>query len=171
MTGLFSRRLQQSLHVGRRRGQDHLEPGEVHEHRIGTLRVLRGELRAAADGRPEGDREFRLAAEHVVDLGGLVDDLVHGDEAEGDLSPVADRAHAGARRADCHAGHRALGDRRRPCAHRAELLGERRNRVGRQVEDRRIAPHLLGDRREGGLRIGHLGHGTDSLIVNRWRED
>ena len=40
----------------------------------------------------------------------------------------------------------------------AELLEQRRKRVGRHVEDLRIAPHLLGDRLDGGLVVGQLSH-------------
>ena len=41
---------------------------------------------------------------------------------------------------------------------RAELLEQRRQRVGRHVEDLRIAPHLLGDRLERGLVVCQLAH-------------
>ena len=53
-----------------------------------------------------------LAAEHVVDLARLIDDLVHRDEGERDLPPIHDRPKARARRADGDAGQGRLGDRR-----------------------------------------------------------
>ena len=88
--------------------------------------MLRRDLAAAPDGRPIEDREGHLAAEHVVDLRGLIDDLVHRDKAERHLPPVDDRAEAAAGRADRHAGQRRFGDRRRPDPLGAELLQQRR---------------------------------------------
>ena len=120
--------------------------------------MLRRDLAAAPDGCPIKDREGHLAAEHVVDLRGLVDDLVHRYEAERDLPPVDDRAEAAAGGADRHAGQRRFGDRRRSDPLRAELLQQRRKRVGRHVEDLGIAPHLFGNRFDGGLVIGQLSH-------------
>ena len=120
--------------------------------------MLRRDQAAASNGRPIKDREGHLAAEHVVDLRSLIDDLIHRDEAECHLAPVDDRAKAAAGRTNSHAGQRRFGDRRRPDALGAKLLEQRRQRVGRHVEDLGIAPHLLGDGFEGGLVIRKLPH-------------
>ena len=112
----------------------------------GRLRVLRRELRAAADGRPEEDRERRLAAEHVVDLRGLIDDLVHRDKAR--TSPAASRRSGGSREPAAPIAMPVIAASAIGVALirlSAELLEQRRDRVGRHVEDLGIAPHLLGD--------------------------
>src|SRR5439155_20053647 len=57
-----------------------------------------------------------------------------------------------------HARERRLGDRGRPDPLGAELLQQRRQRIGRHVEDLGVAPHLLGDGFEGGLVIRQLSH-------------
>ncbi len=113
---------------------------------------------AAADSRAVKDREIHLAAEHVMDLGGLVDDLVHRDKAERHLPPIDDRAKAATGGADRHAGQCRFGDRRRPDPFGAELAEQRRQRVGRHVKDLGIAPHLFGDRLDRGLVIAQLSH-------------
>ena len=84
--------------------------------------MLRSDQAAAADGRPKQDREGHLAAEHVVDLGGLIDDLVHRDKAERHLAPVRDRTEAAAGCADRHAGKGCFGNRCRLDPLRAELV-------------------------------------------------
>ena len=88
----------------------------------GHWRMLCREPRAAADVGAVEDREGPLPAEHVVDLGRLIDDLVHGDERERHLPPVADRPIARACRADGDAGQRPFGDRRGLDPLVAELL-------------------------------------------------
>jgi hypothetical protein len=93
-----------------------------------------------------------------VDLRGLIDDLVHRDKAKRHLPPVDDRAEAGARSTNRHAGQRRFGNWRRADPLGAELPEQRRNGVGRHVEDLGIAPHLLGDRFERGLVVRQLSH-------------
>ena len=120
--------------------------------------MLRRDEAAAADRGAEQDRERHLAAEHVVDLRRLIDDLVHGDKTERDLPPIGDRAEAATRGTDRHTGEGGLSDRRRLDPLFAKLLQERRDCVGRHVEDLGVAPHLLGDRLERGLVVGQLSH-------------
>ena len=63
----------------------------------------------------------RLAAEHVAELGGLVEDLVEADAHEVDEHQLGDRAQAGRGGAGRRADEGALGDRRVEHALAAEL--------------------------------------------------
>src|SRR4051794_5995792 len=103
-----------------------------------------------------------------MDLGGLIDDLIHRDEAERHLPPVDDRAEAGAGGADRHAGQRRFGNRGRPDPLVTELLEQWRQRIGGHVEDLGIAPHLLGDGLERGLAICELSHRLILESVLQW---
>jgi hypothetical protein len=108
--GVVDRREQQALGVrGGRRHHD-LESGHVGEPRLEALRVLRRGPGAGPERGPQHHRHAGGAAEHVVDLGGLVDDLVHrlvGEVGELDLH---DRTHPGEGRADGGADDAELGD-------------------------------------------------------------
>jgi len=73
-----------------------------------ALAMLGCEPRAATDVGAIEDWEGALPPEHVVDLGRLVDDLVHGDERERHLPPVHDRPIARAGGADGDAGQSAF---------------------------------------------------------------
>src|SRR5262249_54874383 len=84
--------------------------------------VLGGQLAAAAARRADDQWTAGLATEHVVDLGGVVDDLVHRQQAEVDRHDLHDRPRAGHRRADRRADEALLGDRRVAHALLAELL-------------------------------------------------
>ena len=66
-------------------------------------------------------RRDRLAAEHVLELGRLVEDLVEADAHEVDEHQLGDRAQAGGGGADGGADEAALGDRRVQHAVAAEL--------------------------------------------------
>src|SRR5262249_16614153 len=103
-------------------------------------------------------REVGLTAEHVADLARLVDDLIHRDEREGDHAPVHDRAEAAAGGAETDAGEGGLRDGREAHALVAELLLERGIAHGREREDARVAPHLLGPRLVQGLLEADLPH-------------
>ena len=81
------------------------EPG------LQALGVLGGGAGAGAERRAQHHRDVGRAAEHEVDLRGLVDDLVHrlaGEVGELDLH---DRPHAGQGGADGSADDAELGDR------------------------------------------------------------
>ena len=67
---------------------------------------------------------FQLAARHVVDLGGLVHELIHDQRQEVAEHDVDDGPHAGHRGADADAGEPGLRDRRVDDALRAELVDE-----------------------------------------------
>ena len=99
--------------------RNHLQPRIVREHRIDGFGVLRRRVGAGADARHNGQRHFDFAAEHVVNLGGVVQNLVaaHAEEAhihQVDHRPQSRRrrAHAGAHEAGFRDGR--IADARRP---------------------------------------------------------
>ena len=115
--------------------------------------MLRGAARAAADRGPEQDRKLGLAAEHVVDLGRLVNDLIHRHERECHQPPVDDRAVSRSGGADRHAGQRTFRDRRVAHAPVAELLQQCRRRLRRKMKDLVVAAHFLRDRLDNGITV------------------
>ena len=119
---LANGRFQQALGVVGRRAGDHLEPRHVREPGFEALSVLRRVAGSGAEGRAVGDGQLGGAAEHIAVLGGLVDDLVHGDAHE---VRVHELGHGPA------AGHG--GANRRPADGR---FGDGR------VDDARLAPLL-----------------------------
>ncbi len=102
-------------------GNDHLHAGHMGEERIERLAVLGRSPQARAVHRPDDQRGFRLAAEHVAELSRLVVDRVETDPEEVDEHQLDDGAHAG----DCGAGRRteetAFRDRRVQNPRRSEL--------------------------------------------------
>ena len=56
--------------------------------------MLGGGVQAGADHGTDHQRGDRLAAEHVAELGGLVEDLVQAATGEVDEHQFAHRAHA-----------------------------------------------------------------------------
>src|SRR5215212_9527372 len=74
------------------------------------VRVLGGELDAAAVGAAYYQRHFHLAAGEVADLGGVLDDLVRRQEREVPGHHLDDGAHAHHGHADGGADEPVLGD-------------------------------------------------------------
>src|SRR5262249_18257888 len=72
----------QALGIIRRGRHYEFQAGQVHEHWMGALRMLRGGGATTARRGTEDDGERCLASEHVVDLRHLVDNLVHGGEGK-----------------------------------------------------------------------------------------
>ena len=77
-------------------------------HALSVLRAAAGR----ADRGAHDQRDLDRAARHVPELGGVVDDLVHGQEEEVAVLDVDDRPHAHDGRADGRAEEAELGDRR-----------------------------------------------------------
>ena len=92
--------------------------------------MLRRQRRAAAHGGAEDDGEGLLAAEHIMDFRGLVDNLIHGDKTECDHGPIDDGAQAGPRRTYGDARKGVFGDRRGTDARLAEFLHQGGRRIG-----------------------------------------
>ena len=152
--------LHQSFSVIRRTGHNQLQARQVHEQRMGTLRVLRCGRAATASGGAKHDGEGCLPAEHVVDLRHLVDDLVHGGEGKGHHPWADDRAEAATRRADAGADVGFLGDGADADALLAKLRDEACQcpQAAAEVEHLLIPPHLLAKGFHQGFRIGDLSH-------------
>ena len=72
--------------------------------------MLRGGAEAGAVHGADDQRRHRLAAEHVAELGRLVEDLVEADAHEVDEHQLDDRAQPGRRRARRRADEGDLGE-------------------------------------------------------------
>jgi hypothetical protein len=164
---VVDRARQQAAHVGRRRGEDDLQPRHVDEPRLELLRVLGARAPAGAALRADRQRHLQLPARHVAVLGRLVDELLHRERQEVLVHDLDDRAHALHRRPDPGADDRHLGDRRvadalwaelgqHPLrhAHRAAHLGD----VLAHDEDVVVGAHGGGERVAHGLAVGDLRH-------------
>ena len=125
--------------------------------------MLRRGAAPGADHRADHQRRLRLAAEHVAELGGLVEDLVEADAEEIAEHQFGDRPQAGDRGAGGGAHDRRFGDRRVDDPRLAELaeqpLGDAEHAaIGVALalaagaagdiladhDDARVAAHLLG---------------------------
>ncbi len=103
---------EQALGIRRGARSDHIQPREVSEDRIGRLGVGCRKLAAAAADRADHNRHTHLPAEHIVQLGSLVDDHVHGRKGKVDCHQLGHRAQAGQRSADGPADDGVLRNRR-----------------------------------------------------------
>ena len=119
------------------------------------MRVLRRQLVTCSTGHADHHGHLRLAAEHVPDLGRVVDDLVERDQREVDGHHLDDRAQAEHGRADGGADDDLLCDRSVDHTVGAELVEQA---VGHPIgatelpdvladeKDILVALHLLGKR-------------------------
>ena len=72
--------------------------------------MLCRELAAGAGRHADNQRHGELAARHMRDRRGVVDDLVERQQAEIDRHDLDDRPHAGHRRADARRRRRRLSE-------------------------------------------------------------
>ncbi len=161
------RRLHQALGVGGvgRHADD--QAGDVRPHRVVGAAVVRPGAADAAHADAHHHRRVHLAVAHVAELGGLQHDLAGRLEQEVGEHEVGDGAGAGGRGAEGGAGEALLGDRRIDHPLRAELVVEVPG-VGEgaaalagalaEIEDVRVAPHLLGDAVADGIEPALLHH-------------
>ena len=144
--------LQEPLGVGRGGRVGHVHAGAVHEVGFQRLGVLGRQLAAAAARHADHHGKVDLAAEHVADLGHVVDDLVHGQQGEVDRHQFGHRPQAPHGRADGDADDGVLRDGgildpllaefgQKPPGHLEGPLVERH--VLPQTHHRRVAAHLL----------------------------
>jgi hypothetical protein len=119
---LVDRAVEEPADVGRRRGEDDLEAGNMDEPRLELLRMLGAGRPAGAALGADGQRHLQLPAGHVPVLGRLVDDLLRGERQEVLVHDLHDGAHALHRGPDAGADDADLGDRRVADALRAELV-------------------------------------------------
>ena len=115
---------QQTLGVIGIRRHDAFETGDGGENPVGALRVLRRGTAPGADHRADDERRLCLAAEHVAELGGLVEDLVKADAEKVRKHQFSDRPEPGDGGPGGGAHDRALGDRRIDDAGFAKLAKE-----------------------------------------------
>src|SRR3989338_7980854 len=75
---------------------------------LGVLRTLSP---PSSDDEPDHNWSRHLAAEHIVPLGSIVDELIEGQKEE--IHPLMghDRAHSANRRANSNPGHRVFRGR------------------------------------------------------------
>ena len=89
-------------------------------------------------------RRRQLAAGHIPDLGGVVHNLVHGQDAEIKRHELHDRAEAGHSGADGQAGKPRFRDRGVQDSPRSELFDESLADLERAL----VVPHLLADEKD-----------------------
>jgi hypothetical protein len=170
--------LEEALGVGRCRRHDDLETGDVGVIALEGLRVLRGELQRRAARAAKDRRHSHLSVRHVPHLGGVVHELVDGEEREVPGHELDDgpQAHHGG--ADADAGESELRDRRVHHAHGAELVEQSAAHLVRALvdadflaheEDVGVALHLLAERLVEGVAVGEGGHANSVLRLPRTR--
>jgi hypothetical protein len=117
-----NRGLQEAACVGGGRGDSDEQPRHLQEHGLKAVRMGWAELVAGALWHPHHEWHTHLAAEHVVDVGGVVDDLVEGEQGEVDGHQLDNGAKPHHRGPDAHPHDCVLGDRGVAHAPLAELL-------------------------------------------------
>src|SRR5215213_5106459 len=100
----------QPLDVVGGHGGDNLQPREVSVQVLETMRVLGGELDAAAVGTADDHRHPHLSAREVAHLGGALADLVRSDEREVPSHHLDDGPHALHRHPDGRPGEPEFRD-------------------------------------------------------------
>ena len=137
---LDSRR-QHPFGVGRKSRHDDLEPREMGKHRFQALRMLGALPPAAPYNQPYHQRHFMLTVADVVDLGGIVDNLLESRKRKLDPMQPDHRPLAGHCGADGGADAAILRYRHFDYALRTELLADsflrspHRRRVGNALAD------------------------------------
>ena len=161
---------EQAPGIGRGRRDHRLDAGHVGEDRVVAAGVLAGRVQAGADHGADDQRAFGFAAEHVAQLGALVEDLVHAAAEEVDEHQLGDGAQPGRGGADGRPDEAGFGDRRVEHARAAELLDQALGHaqhatpslVLRQVIDGGAAGHVLAH--EDNSRV--LAHGDVHRLID-----
>ena len=73
---------QQSLGICRRPRRDNLQAGEMGKDRIRRLGMGGAQLAPAAAHSADHQRQDKLPTKHIMQLGCLVNDMIHGRESE-----------------------------------------------------------------------------------------
>ena len=100
---------QQTLRVHRIGRHDHLQARDMREPGMHTLRMRRTLAPATAQDQANDDGDRPLTAEHKMPFGGIVDELVHGEEEEIQALMNGDGAHAAQGRTHRNASHGRFG--------------------------------------------------------------
>ncbi|CAB4989186.1 unannotated protein [freshwater metagenome] len=127
------------------------EPG------LEALAVLGSGRHASAAGGRDGQGDGDRAPEHVLHLGRLVEDLVHGDADEIHEHQVAHRSKAPGSSTDAEADDRLLGDR----GVLDPLVAIGGEEAIEHVEDAAVAGDILADEED----VGVLGHDLVHALV------
>ena len=104
---------QEALRLVRRGRANDIQARDVGDDGVEHLASAAPQPEPGADHRPNHDRRLRLAAEHVAELGRLVEDLVEAHAHEVDEHQLGHRAEAAGRGADRGPDDRRTLDRRR----------------------------------------------------------
>ncbi len=159
--------LQQALGVGGGGGHGDEQAGDVQEQRLEAVRVGGPELVPGALGHAHDERHAGLAGEHVVDVRGVVDDLIEGEQGEVDRHQLDDGTQPGHGCADADADDRVLGDGRVAHALLAELVEQTVGDLEGATEDADVLAHqedalvaaqLLAQGGAERLAVAQLGH-------------
>lgn len=103
-------------------GGEDFDTGDVSVPPFEAVRMLSGELLAAAGSHSDDERDVELATRHVEVRGGGIQDLVRGEKAEIHGHDLDDGAHAAERRADARPHENRLRQRSIADPLGAELL-------------------------------------------------
>ena len=128
-----------------------------------ALAVLRGAAEPRSRRHAKNDRNIDRAAQHIAQLGGLIDDLLHRQHRKVGELEFVDRPHAGQRRADRDAGAAEFRDRRIHDALVAEAFDEIAGHLKGAAVDADILAHqehaLVAFERDGERFADRLGVG------------
>jgi len=122
-----------------RGGRHDADARDVRVPPLEAVRMLRGKLPPGTGCHADHERDAELAARHMADGGGVIDDLVEREQAEVDGHHFDDRQHAVQCRADSRADERRLGQRRVAYA----LLAEFRQQSLAHGVAAAVAPDVL----------------------------
>src|SRR5216684_6225951 len=109
---LTDTRLQQPLRISRCGRNHDAQPGAMQEIGFEALAMLCTELMACALRCAYNHRHLGVAAEHVMNLGGVVDDLIDREQAEIDRHQLDNWLEPAHRGADSGADYREFRNRR-----------------------------------------------------------
>src|SRR5229473_5003767 len=109
---LTDTRLQQPLSISRCGRNHDAQPGAMQEISFEALAMLCTELMARALRCAYNHRHLGVAAEHVMNLGGVVDDLIDREQTKVDCHQFDDRLESTHRGPDSRSDDREFRDRR-----------------------------------------------------------
>ena len=164
--GVLERGGEHAASVRQRGRRDDPDPGNVGIPRLEAVRMLRRELPSCARRHPDDERHVALAAGHVQQRCGVVEDLVQREQAEVDRHDLDDGPHSAERCPDACSSKSVLRQRRIANAVGAELLQQSeadtvrtaiRADVLTHQKDPLVVQQCLADRSTHGLAVRRPG--------------
>ena len=137
--GVADRGPQHAPRVLQRGRRDHPKPGNMGVPALKTVGMLGRQLAAGPCGHADDERNVELTTGHVQQGGGVVHDLVEGEQAEVDGHDLDDGAHAAEGGTDAGTHKRRLGQRGVADALGTELLQQAET----DREAAAVAAHVL----------------------------